>query len=96
MGKNSPLVTGDDKYMLESPKSPDKQVIPRRFPRIGSQFQTRIAKSTDPLDRPLPDLMSAEYPYVTEFEVVSNGNVRFSDANSEQGRSFVLKFTLRP
>ena len=69
MGKPGIVDASDNRYQLESPRSPDRQIIPRRFPRIGSQFQTRIGKSTEPLDRHPPDRVSSEYPYVTQDEV---------------------------
>jgi hypothetical protein len=68
MGRKSPPTPRDttvEHRYPESPKSPSSQVIPRRFPRIGSQFQTRIPKSTDPLERPAPDVMSMDVPYTT-------------------------------
>jgi hypothetical protein len=86
MGKNTPSGAEVDAFPLESPKSPDMPVIPRRFPRIGSQFQTRIAKSSDPLDRPLPERMSVEYPYVTEIEVLSSGKSDISDGKTGYGK----------
>ena len=42
--------------------------IPRRFPRIGAQFQTRISKSTGHTIRPAPDRMFVDFPYVLEKE----------------------------
>ncbi|KAG7373105.1 PLU-1-like protein [Nitzschia inconspicua] len=83
MGKTGSSNSNDDRYQLESPRSPDRQVIPRRFPRIGSQFQTRISKSTEPLDRPIPDRMSAEYPHTTEYEVHISKTSGYIDENTE-------------
>ena len=68
MGRNSKEEDNVHHY-LESPRSPGSHVIPRRFPRLGSQFQTRIPKSTDPLERPTPALMSTEVPYATKEDV---------------------------
>ncbi len=87
MGRNSPSNTEEEKYHLESPRSPEKQVIPRRFPRIGGQFQTRIAKSTEPLNRPAPDRMSTAYPNVTEREVTRYEDEVSLDRNTSNGRS---------
>ena len=53
----------------DMPISADKSVtFRRRFPRLGSQFQTRIRKSHEPLERPSPDLMSSEFPFISEEE----------------------------
>jgi hypothetical protein len=50
----------------EEPKSPEKQLYPRRFPRIGSQFQTRISKDTaEPTGRPVPDRFSVDFPHLS-------------------------------
>jgi hypothetical protein len=95
MGKNTPSDAEDDTSQLESPIPPDKQVIPRRFPRIGSQFQTKIAKGSDPLDRPPPDRMSEEYPYATEAEVIISGKMNVSDMATGYGR-FMSSFSFFP
>jgi hypothetical protein len=50
------------------PESPEKETFPRRFPRLGAQFQTKLPKSTEPLDRPPPERFSTEYPHITETE----------------------------
>lgn len=51
-----------------TPESPDKPAFPRRFPRLGIQFQTKIPKSNEPLERPPPESCSADYPHLTETE----------------------------
>jgi hypothetical protein len=52
----------------EEPESPEKPAFPRRFPRLGSQFQTKMPQSNGPLERPSPERMSTEYPHITELE----------------------------
>jgi hypothetical protein len=89
MGKNAPSDAEYDTFQLGCPNSPDKHVIPRRFPRVGSQFQTRIAKWSDPLDRPPPDRMSVEYPYATEIEVFSSGSSDVANVKKGYGRFIV-------
>ena len=64
----------------------------RRFPRVGSQYQTRISKSTEPAPdstRPKPDRMrmSIDFPYILEKE--ANQNESF-DIN---GRSNLFGYT---
>lgn len=51
------------------PMTPEKELYPRRLPRIGIQFQTRIPKSTAPSDRPAPFLMSVDFPYLSRDDV---------------------------
>jgi hypothetical protein len=57
---------GDDP---DVPMTPEKELYPRRFPRLGSQFQTRISKSTEPSDRPAALLLSVDFPYLTTQDV---------------------------
>lgn len=57
------------------------QTIPRRFPRIGSVYQTRISKSTEPSDRPPPDRMSKDYPYISEIEESKGKQFNNTDNN---------------
>jgi hypothetical protein len=96
MDRTGTVDTGDDRYQLESPRSPDRQVIPRRFPRIGSQFQTRIGKSTEPLDRRPPDRMSTKYPYATEHEVNRCRDSDFLEMELGDGRYRSLFLTYFP
>lgn len=49
-------------------EAPEKETFPRRHPRLGSQFQTKIAKLHHPSDRPKPEYLSKEYPHLTEEE----------------------------
>ena len=67
----SPSLTtaGGDNGNAIPPMTPEKELYPRRFPRIGSQFQTRISKSTEPSDRPSPMLLSTDFPYLTSDDV---------------------------
>ena len=45
----------------------------RRFPRVGSQYQTRISsKLIEPFARPLPVKMSANFPHIPENEAKKN------------------------
>jgi hypothetical protein len=53
---------------MDDPQLPDRPAYPRRFPRMGSQFQARITKTAENLSRPPPDLMSSEYPHISEKE----------------------------
>eukprot|EP00934_Nitzschia_sp_Nitz4_P003000 Nitzschia sp. Nitz4//scaffold59_size112058//52291//59043//NITZ4_004109-RA/size112058-snap-gene-0.34-mRNA-1//1//CDS//3329555123//2990//frame0 len=53
--------TGATAEVVESPQKSD---FHRRPARVGNQFQTRISKSTDLLERPLPYIMSVDFPYV--------------------------------
>jgi hypothetical protein len=55
--------------------SPEKVTFPRRFPRLGREFQAKIARpanantaSNEQVSRPPPDLMSASYPHVSKDE----------------------------
>lgn len=58
------LVTGDREGSFKVDSSPV-----RRFPRLGSQYQTRISnKFTEPSARPVPVKMSANFPYISENE----------------------------
>jgi hypothetical protein len=68
---------------MDDPQSPDRPAYPRRFPRIGGQFQTRISKARDQLERPLPELMSSEFPHVSEEEFQGN-------KDSNKGRSLIF------
>ena len=95
MGKNTPLDGEDNTSQLESPITPDKQIIPRRFPRIGSQFQTKVANWSEPLDRPPPDRMSEEYPYATEAEVIINGKMSVAEMTTGDGRLLLPFHTFR-
>lgn len=57
-----------DLSSADDPESPEKSSFPRRFPRLGIQFQTKISKANEPLERPPPELMSNIYPHITETE----------------------------
>jgi hypothetical protein len=95
MGKSTPSdAAEDDTRHLENQKSPDIQIIPRRFPRIGSQFQTRITKCCDPLDRQPPERMSVEYPYVTEISINNSEESNADDMKTGCGRFIRLHFLL--
>ena len=60
--------------ITDDPQSPDRPEYPRRYPRLGNQFQTKFPKGKEPLDRLPPDLMSTEYPHVTEKESISEND----------------------
>jgi hypothetical protein len=72
-------------HVSDTPESPDKPTFPRRFPRLGSQFQTKISKSNEPLERPPPECMSTEYPHLAEVEVKQ-------EAIEHNGMYFILFF----
>lgn len=61
----------DTSSMEDDDASSHEQGIVRRFPRIGSQFQTRISKSTAFTMRPTPERMSVDFPYISEREAES-------------------------
>ena len=74
MGRNptteSPPSSPEVEGKSEFPETPEKhEAYPRMFPRIGPQYQTRIGKETEPLDRPKPQKISTEYPENTLEEV---------------------------
>ena len=53
----------------------EKPHFPRRFPRLGREFQTKFAKhvsadagDADLASRPTPELMSTSYPHITKDE----------------------------
>ena len=53
----------------------EKPHFPRRFPRLGREFQTKVAKQVvvdagdaDLSSRPTPQLMSTSYPHITKDE----------------------------
>jgi hypothetical protein len=72
---------GDDASLQE-----DSTV--RRFPRIGAQFQTRISKSIGLSIRPIPELMSVDFPYISEKEAEQRDQVQ---ANGMSYKSSHLK-----
>jgi hypothetical protein len=67
---NAGSVTEIEPKQDEEPKSSETHQLlyTRRFPRIGSQFQTRITKD-EPSCRPLPDKFSLDYPHLSMKEV---------------------------
>ena len=77
MGRNpttveeSPPSSPEGDGKSEFPETPEKhdEAYARMFPRLGPQYQTRIGKDTEPLDRPKPMKMSTEYPDNTLDEV---------------------------
>lgn len=68
--------------ILDDPQSPDRPGYPRRFPRMGSQFQARINKTAESFTRPPPDLMSSQYPHVPETKVEREEGVCWNRAVS--------------
>ena len=78
------------------PDGTEKPTFPRRFPRLGREFQTKIAKPTTeaPYDthsasRPPAKLMSVSYPHITEAEE----QCQTKEPNSEcNGFDFVYIF----
>lgn len=68
------------------PMTPERQAYPRRFPRLGSQFQTRISKSIEPSDRPSPLPMSVEFPYLTTLDVDEQQQQQFTAVSSFTGQ----------
>ena len=66
--KRTQLQSPSEPKITDDPQSPDKPAYPRRFPRLGSNFQTRVPKTKEPLERPPPVQMSAEFPHVCETE----------------------------
>ena len=74
-------VDDSHEYLSSPERNNHHQTIPRRFPRIGSLYQTRISKSTEPSDRPTPDRMSKDYPYISEVEE-HKGKVKFNNTDT--------------
>lgn len=89
---NLDLESEDQPKLDEEPKSPGKQLYPRRFPRIGSQFQTRISKDADePCDRGVADEMSIDFPYLSVLEAMEASNVQVL-LSTDDGRWNMVPF----
>ena len=71
-GINRPIQNEDG----NATDSPTKETFPRRYPRLGMQFQTKLPKTTRPLLREIPERMSLEYPHLTETNVKQNEGFR--------------------
>lgn len=55
----------------------------RRPPRVGSQFQTRISKSTGFTIRPTPERMSVDFPYISEKEAGESDEIQSNGMSHE-------------
>jgi len=81
--RRKPTTPQDGTHVTDEDSSPTKEAYPRRFPRLGSQFQTRLPRSNDPLDRPLPKLISREHPHLSD-------QVDLMDPSSSIGRFSIV------
>mmetsp|Transcript_43531 Transcript_43531/g.49071 ORF Transcript_43531/g.49071 Transcript_43531/m.49071 type:complete len:1967 (-) Transcript_43531:117-6017(-) len=98
-----------DQLVSESREGSSHVEIPvRRFPRVGSQYQTRISsKFIEPFVRPAPIKMSANFPYIPENEAgksesfdinarvspLSARNSGFDPPNSKTNRGGLLIYS---
>jgi hypothetical protein len=70
----------DSNHASSPDSSSENPTFPRRFPRLGKEFQTKMPKTDRlplaaaplQLKRPPPDFMSTDYPFISEREVQSN------------------------
>ena len=65
MGRNE----ANEVITMGSPVQEDKPLYPRRHPRVGSQFQTKVPKLYRTSQRPLPQLMSKDFPHVKACDI---------------------------
>lgn len=81
---NSKTEKDEQNQSSDNDLSPEKEPPKRVKPRLGSQYQTKVAKfehsqSDEVTKRQLPDLMSMDYPHITEHEAQKSGE----DLNGE-------------